>query len=94
MYDFQCTNAKDMNYKILADRVEYFKEDKKGVATMCRAMEEMRREATEKASKEQNILTLLNSVKNLMKNLGITAEESMKAIGVTEEEKNILLKKL
>ena len=53
---------------------------------MCRAMEEMR--------EEQKISTLLNSVKNLMKNLGITAEESMKAIGVTEEEKNILLKKL
>ena len=27
MYDFSCTNAKDMNYKILADRVRYFKED-------------------------------------------------------------------
>lgn len=57
---------------------------------MCRVMEEMRREAAE----EQNILTLLNSVKNLMKNLSITAEESMKAIGVTEEEKSILLKRL
>ena len=57
---------------------------------MCRAMEEMRKETAE----EQNILTLLNSVKNLMKNLGITAEESMKAIGVTEEEKSILLKRL
>ena len=44
MYDFSCTNANDMNYKILADRVRYFKEDKKGVATMCRIMEEMRNE--------------------------------------------------
>ena len=50
MHDFSCTNAKDMNYKILADRVRYFKEDEKGVATMCRAMEEMRNEtAHEKA---------------------------------------------
>ncbi len=34
-----------MKYKILADRVRYFKEDEKGVATMCKAMEEMRNEA-------------------------------------------------
>ena len=45
MHDFSCTDAKDMKYKILADRVRYFKEDEKGVATMCRAMEEMRNEA-------------------------------------------------
>ena len=43
MHDF--TDAKDMKYKILADRVRYFKEDEKGVATMCKAMEEMRNEA-------------------------------------------------
>ena len=45
MHDFSCTGAKDMKYKILADRVRYFKEDEKGVATMCKAMEEMRNEA-------------------------------------------------
>lgn len=39
---FPVSDAKDMKYKILADRVRYFKEDEKGVATMCRAMEEMR----------------------------------------------------
>ena len=44
MHDFTCTNAKDMYYEVLADRVHYFKEDEKGVATMCRAMEEMRNE--------------------------------------------------
>ena len=34
-----------MHYKILADRVRYFKQDEKGVATMCKAMEDMRKEA-------------------------------------------------
>lgn len=39
-----------MYYKILADRVQYFKKDKKGVFTMCREIENMRREtAHEKA---------------------------------------------
>ena len=31
MHDFCCTDPGDMNYKILAERVRYFKEDEKGV---------------------------------------------------------------
>lgn len=42
MQDFACTNPNDMNYPVLAQRVRYFKEDTKGVATMCRAFEEVR----------------------------------------------------
>ena len=38
------TVAKDMFYPVLANRVQYFKQDAKGVATMCRAMEEMRKD--------------------------------------------------
>ena len=44
MQDFTCTNPDDMNYLVLAQRVRYFKEDTKGVATMCRAFEEVREE--------------------------------------------------
>ena len=44
MHDFTCTDPDDMNYAVLAQRVRYFKEDTKGVATMCRAMEDMRDE--------------------------------------------------
>ena len=42
---FSCTNAKDIKYRTLAERVRYFKEDEKGVAAMCKAMEDMRDEA-------------------------------------------------
>ena len=42
MQDFTCTNPDDMNYPVLAQRVRYFKEDTKGVATMCRAFEEVK----------------------------------------------------
>ena len=45
MHDFSCTNAKDIKYRTLAERVRYFKEDEKGVAAMCKAMEDMRDEA-------------------------------------------------
>ena len=44
MKDFSCRNAEDMHYKILADRVRYFKEDEKGVGAMCKAVEELAKE--------------------------------------------------
>ena len=55
MHDFTCTNAKDMYYEVLADRVHYFKEDEKGVAIMCKAMEDMRNEAAREAEKMKAI---------------------------------------
>ena len=45
MHDFACIEAGDMYYPVLADRVRYFKEDEKGAAVMCKAMEDMRNEA-------------------------------------------------
>lgn len=33
MHDFFCTDAKDMFYPVLANRVQYFKQDAKGVAS-------------------------------------------------------------
>ena len=52
MHDFSCTSAEEMHYQILADRVRYFKEDTEGVATMCKAMEDMRNEAAKEKSIE------------------------------------------
>lgn len=45
MHDFVCTNASDMHYKVLADRVRFFKENEKGVAVMSRMLEDMRNAA-------------------------------------------------
>ena len=45
MHDFSCTNPDDMNYEALAKKARYFKQDEKGVATMCKIMEDMRNEA-------------------------------------------------
>ena len=38
-----------MNYEALAKKARYFKQDEKGVATMCKIMEDMRNEAAQKA---------------------------------------------
>ena len=41
MSDFKCRDASEMNYKILADRVRYFKENEKGVTQVCEAVEKL-----------------------------------------------------
>ena len=42
MHDFSCTEPQDMYFGVLAERMSYFKEQKEGVAIMCKAMEDMR----------------------------------------------------
>ena len=41
-----------MFYGKLADRVRYFKEDAKGVESMCKAIEEMRNQEREEVTRE------------------------------------------
>ena len=45
MHDFRSTNPENMNYEALAKRARYFKQDEKGVAVMCKILEDMRNEA-------------------------------------------------
>ena len=52
MHDFFCVNADNMKYSILAERVRYFKETKKGVVDMSSVMEELIEEGREKGEKE------------------------------------------
>ena len=51
-----------MNYKELADKVRYFKEDEKGVAAMCKVMEDMRNETTNNAT----IQATVNHIRNII----------------------------
>lgn len=75
-----------MKYKILADRVRYFKEDEKGVATMCKAMEEMRNEAV----KEERV----EVARQLLESGKLSYEEIAKIAKMTIEEVKALDKKV
>ena len=81
MHDFNCTDADDMNYDIMAERTRYLKENPKGVNEMCKALEEMRNETAEK--------TLVQTIKNLMETTKWNAERAMDAlkIPISEQEK-------
>ncbi len=80
MHDFNCTDADDMNYNLMADRTRYLKESPEGVSIMCKAMEDMRNETKD--------VTLLTAIRNLMVNLKITAEQAMIALGIQEADRN------
>ena len=56
MHDFFCTKADDMNYKVLAEKVRYFKENEEGVRHMCKVLEDMRAESRQDTAKLFNYL--------------------------------------
>lgn len=82
MHDFFCTDADDMHYKELADKVRYFKEDEKGVAAMCKVLEDMRNESARAAVEHRNV-EFANTLLKLGK---LTFEEVAESAGLTIEQ--------
>lgn len=78
MHDFFCTKPEDMYFKQLADKVRYFKEDEKGVATMCKVMEDMRKEAV--------LQYKLDRAKSLLQEGELSIEEIAKIMEIPIEE--------
>jgi len=66
MHDFSCTEPDDMNFEELAQKARYFKKDEKGVATMCKIMEDMRNEAAREAARETAKRTTKNNARRLL----------------------------
>lgn len=60
MHDFFCTRPDDMVNKNLRETVRFYKENEKGVETMCEIMEEVRKEGYEKGY-EKAIMVLIKS---------------------------------
>ena len=98
IHDFSCWDPDDMNYELFKETARYYKEDPKGVLIMCRAFEEVRQEGIELGIEqgiEQGIeMTRLNSIRNLMENLKISAQQAMDLIGVPNGEQAELAAKI
>lgn len=88
MYDFSCTNPDDMNYALLADRVRYFKEDKEGVQTMCKIIEDYAQEVAKEVAKETEERKLLSDLKTLMETMNFSTEQAMDALRVPANERD------
>lgn len=78
MHDFKCSDPDMMKIDLLKERSKYYKESPKGVAEMCKVMEDMRNET------EQN--ARLSDIMRMMRNLKLTAEDAMKALELSAEE--------
>ncbi len=53
MHDFNCTDAEDMHFELMAERTEYLKKDPKGVRSMCQIMEDLRNESLSQGRREE-----------------------------------------
>ncbi len=82
MHDFSCTNAADMYYTTLADRVRFFKESKEGILIMCKVMEDMRKESLQEGVKEGAIHT----AKRMLADGMLTLEKIAEYAGLSLEE--------
>ena len=84
MHDFFCTKAVDMNFKVLADRVRYFKESDEGVKHMCKVLEDMR----EETAREQETKTLADTARNLMETMKWSFDQTMENMKVPQGQRN------
>ncbi len=82
MHDFSCTNAADMYYTTLADRVRFFKESKEGILIMCKVMEDMRKESLKEGIKEGAI----NTAKRMLTDKMLTLEKIAEYTGLPLDE--------
>ena len=89
MHDFGCKEAKEMYYPELAKGVKHFKEEG-GRERMCEAVEKYAEQKAESA----RLNSLLESIRKLMANMKLGAEQAMNVLEVNEHDRKILLKKL
>ena len=81
MHDFSVTEPDDMNYKVLADAANYYKKDKEGIQTMCKAMEDMITD-----EKKMAAIRMLKSKKLTLKEIAEFLELSLPVIEELEKE--------
>ncbi len=79
MSDFFCTEAKDMCYKELSDRVRQYKETEKGVDDMCDILDEMKNEARNEAKNK----TMTETAQKLLENGKLSFEEIADCSGLS-----------
>ena len=67
--------------------------DEEESVNMCEGVQGMIDDAVEEAMEKENI-ALAENIKNLMKNMNWTAEQAMKALGLSEEKMQTMRKLL
>ena len=96
MHDFFCSDPNDMYSDVLAERVRFFKEDEKGVAAMCKVMEEIYNDGIAIGEVRGEVrgeirgaeTERLKNIKSLIQRMGISAEAAMDALSIAKDEQS------
>ena len=64
------------------------------VLDVCQAIQTLNERAAEKAANERQIEVLLQSVKNLMKNLGLSSDQAMNVLGISDSDRSSIASRL
>lgn len=90
MHDFSCADPSQMYYGVLAERTRFFKEEKEGVVTMCRIMEEVmnegRQEGLREGLQEGRQERAVQTVRTLLKLGKLALDEIALASGLSIDE--------
>ena len=87
MHDFFCTDPDDMHFQQLAKKTRYCKEDEKGVATMCKVLEDMRTEVARETAEREKAKIAMRMIAD-----GIEPEKIAAYSGLTLEKVQELAK--
>ena len=102
MQDFKQSNPDLIKAKVLSDRMKYLKSTNEEVIKMCNIVEEYTAKKVAEAaaeaaarSKEEGMregimqgerATNLNNIRNIMRNMHLSAEKAMEAIGIEQSQ--------
>ena len=78
MHDFNCTDAAEMNFPLMAERTKYLKEKQKGVSEVCRVLEEM--------CMEERMETMIGTARRMLEAGKYALEEIASISGLPLEE--------
>ena len=81
-----------MNYEVLKEQVQSYKQDERKVKDMCKIMEQLREDGRIEGKIEGKIEERINTIINLYKN-NVGIDIISKSVSISEEEvKDILIK--
>ena len=90
MHDFSTPNADEMYYSELAEKVRFYKQDEKGVETMCQIVEEYGNERAAEALKQGiqqgQEQKAIETAENFLKMGVVTPEQIAQAAGLPLEK--------
>ena len=84
MQDFFCAEPDKMNYKLLAERISYFKHDETGVSKMCQIMDDLMKKDNHRQAREIANRMLLRgkyTYEEIAEDSGLPLEEVMELAG-------------